>query len=727
MSIYALLLSSLVLSQASAATLSPVSRVVELLKSLSTQIEKDGETEENLYETFVCWAKSVVEQKTAANAAAGSRIDMLETYVADLESGRIELTSERADLEKEIEELMGDMEIATAARNKENADFLEAEDEMAKAVKALDSAIDVLGQATKSHKKGVLIAMRARLNGGMEALAEQQVSLAHAAVLGERFLNKADAFFLKRLLGGDVPTVDWKKLNRKATFKMAYKARSFKIQDVLKKLHQTFTINLKDARTKETDSKAQYVTLTKAKQGQLDAARTALTKMESENGASGMSKQDSKDEIADLKKQVTADEKFIKETEKGLADKKTEWKARQDLRSGELAAISKAIYILHNDDARDLMKKSFQSQFLFLQTKQTVHMLQKARAANGAAAALRDAARRSGDNRLLAIATGLADPSVKTKFGPVLKAIDKMVTLLKEQENKDLEIKQTCEKDRMSDTRKAILAGQEIDENTDLMNQLTHEIKVLQEEIAKIVAEHTKVKEELAAATKIRKDENAAFKVTDADDKAAAETVASSSRVLADFYKDNNLVFAQKGKQPAVVSGEAPPPPPPTWEGGYGGKTGESQGIVAILDMVRKDILKDQATAQAEEDAGQKEYDGFKKDSEKQMKDLIAEKNTQEKVKGSKETKHSDTKKSRATKKGELDGVLKKIETINPNCEYFEVNYVMRRNNRKIELDGLQKAKAILEGGTFSEGPDASREITPGDAASANLLQSSRH
>ena len=49
---------------------------------------------------------------------------------------------------------MGDMEISTAARNKENADFLEAEDEMAKAVKALDSAIDVLGQETKVPKKG---------------------------------------------------------------------------------------------------------------------------------------------------------------------------------------------------------------------------------------------------------------------------------------------------------------------------------------------------------------------------------------------------------------------------------------------------------------------------------------------------------------------------------------------------------------------------------------------
>jgi restriction endonuclease len=52
--------------------------------------------------------------------------------------------------------------------------------------------------------------------------------------------------------------VDWKKLNRKATFKMAYKARSFKIQDVLKKMLQTFTINLNEAKSNEASAQAEY-------------------------------------------------------------------------------------------------------------------------------------------------------------------------------------------------------------------------------------------------------------------------------------------------------------------------------------------------------------------------------------------------------------------------------------------------------------------------------------
>merc|ERR1719169_321616 len=105
----------------------------------------------------------------------------------------------------------------------------------------------------------------------------------------------------------------------------------------------------------------------------------------------------------------------------------------------------------------------------------------------------------------------------------------------------------------------------------------------------------------------------------------------NAKNVLEGFYKDNDLVLVQKSKQPVegMAAGEAPPPPPPTWEGGYGGKTGESQGIVAIMEMVHEDIVKDRKDAKADEDSAQEEFDDFKKDSEAKMKDLKEEKEAQ--------------------------------------------------------------------------------------------------
>jgi len=315
----------------------------------------------------------------------------------------------------------------------------------------------------------------------------------------------------------------------------------------------------------------------------------------------------------------------------------------------------------------------------------------------------------------MTLATALASPSVKTKFGPVLAAVDKMITLLKADEEKDLDIKQTCEKDRMANTQKAIVAGREIDDNTDTIVRLSEEIAKLTQEIADLQAEHDKVKAELKKATQMRADEKAAWKKADADDAAAAETVASAKAVIENFYKDNKLVLVQK--KAGAAAGEAPPPPPATCGGDYGGKTGESTGIVALLGMVHEDIVKHQATGKAEEDQSQAEFNKFKKGSDDQMNELNSDMNARSATKGKKETSKQDTTKSRGTKKGELDATMALMKSINPNCEYYAVNYPLRRTNRQIELDGLQKAKAILKGGTFDKAPDPDREMTVGDAS----------
>merc|ERR1711924_31353 len=106
-------------------------------------------------------------------------------------------------------------------------------------------------------------------------------------------------------------------------------------------------------------------------------------------------KEESKTEKGDLETQVKDDEKFIEETQQALDDKKKEWSARLKLRTGELAAISKAIQVLRSDEARDVFEKSHASQGYFL--------LQESHS-NRAAAALRRAAALASDGRLATLA-----------------------------------------------------------------------------------------------------------------------------------------------------------------------------------------------------------------------------------------------------------------------------------------------------------------------------------
>jgi len=306
----------------------------------------------------------------------------------------------------------------------------------------------------------------------------------------------------------------------------------------------------------------------------------------------------------------------------------------------------------------------------------------------------------------------------KTVFVKVLSMIDKMIATLKSDEQKDLDTKQNCEKDRMDMTRDAIIDSREIDEMTDVITKLTAHIADLTAEMASLDKAMEETDKALKEATTQREKENKDWKYNNKMDAAAIDLVAKATKVLSDFYADNKLMLVQKSKQPVegMAAGDAPPPPPTTWEAPYGGKTGESTGILAIMGMVKEDIIKDKKDASDEENAAEKEFQEFKKDSEQKLKDLKNAWDSAEGAKGDAELHKSQTKGARISKKKELMSVIKDIKSIDPNCEYFAVNYVMRRENRFIEIDGLTKAKAILEGGTFDP-EDPNREIKPGDAA----------
>merc|ERR1719174_2563354 len=116
----------------------PVTRVAELMEGLIKKTEADGKAEEELFENYVCWYKTVVSTKKASNEKAKDRIEALNAYIDDIKSGRVEFTSERKDLETEIEKLNTEIETATDMRKKENEDFLAAKDEMEKAIAALE-------------------------------------------------------------------------------------------------------------------------------------------------------------------------------------------------------------------------------------------------------------------------------------------------------------------------------------------------------------------------------------------------------------------------------------------------------------------------------------------------------------------------------------------------------------------------------------------------------------
>merc|ERR1719331_1848578 len=229
-------------------------------------------------------------------------------------------------------------------RNKAREEYLTAKKELEQGIAGLSTALSTLQNATENATEGVFASI------GTE--------LARVVNVDHRFLSQKDVDAALRSIqapGG----ADWEKLNADPEFKMKYKARSTEIQNVLSDMLDAFKANLNSTESVEAKAVADFDSLMTAKNGQLDTAKDALLDKSEETGARGVALSDSKEEKEDKEGQNSRDEGFVAETKSACETKADEWAARKKLRNEEIIAISEAIQIIHSDDARDLMKKSF--------------------------------------------------------------------------------------------------------------------------------------------------------------------------------------------------------------------------------------------------------------------------------------------------------------------------------------------------------------------------------
>merc|ERR1719247_3381318 len=79
----------------------PVTKVINLLKDMQAQLEKEGEEDEEVYDKMVCWCESGDKEKTKAIADAEARIMQLQATIEEMAATSTRLSEEIATLEGE--------------------------------------------------------------------------------------------------------------------------------------------------------------------------------------------------------------------------------------------------------------------------------------------------------------------------------------------------------------------------------------------------------------------------------------------------------------------------------------------------------------------------------------------------------------------------------------------------------------------------------------------------
>jgi len=654
----------------------PIRRVVTMMQTLQKKITEEGERDEKLFEAYMCYCKSGTGDLEASIEASTEKIPQV---TAALESAKAavgglteELKAHKADRAAAEEALAK----AQALREKEAAAFAKASSDMKTNLAAMGKAIAAIEKGSGS------------------------------------FLQTESANVLRKItISMDLSDSDRDMLTSFLTVGSGYAPQSGAIVGILKQMEETMAADLSDVTKAEEEAIANYTALVAAKEKEIAANSKAIEDKTARVGEKGTEIVNLSEDLDDTKTSLAEDTKFLADLKEGCGTKEEEYELVKKTRAEELLALADTIKILNDDDALDLFKKTLPSaSSSFVQVKVSGASIRAK-----ALAALQTPKRSTHLDFI-----SLALHNKKIGFEKVVKMIDELVGTLKKEQLDDNHKKEYCatQLDMAEDKAKAL--QQKLSDIETALATTKESIETLTSEIAGLEEGIKALDKQVGEATEQRKEENADYKELMASNGAAKELLNFAKNRLNKFYNpklykppakaelsesdkiaSNFASFVQLASR-VLGRGTAAPAPPPETFGAYTKKSEEGGGVIAMIDLLVKDLDKEMTEAEAEEKNAAADYEASMQDSaEKRVTDstLLAEKGV---AKANAEGALQDAKDGKIATSKELMATGEYIGSLHGECDWLLQNFDVRKTAREGEIEALGKAKAVLSGADFS-------------------------
>jgi len=310
--------------------------------------------------------------------------------------------------------------------------------------------------------------------------------------------------------------------------------------------------------------------------------------------------------------------------------------------------------------------------------------------------------------------------------------IDEMVATLKTEQQDDDHKKEYCAKQfDLSDDKKKGLERSVSDLET-VIEDAKEGISTTEAEIKSLQDTIKALDKSVAEATEQRKEENEDFTELIASDSAAQELLGFAKNRLNKFYnpklykappkrqlsEEDRATLAAGGTlaptaAPGGIAGtgvtvlsqikdHSAPPPPPEAPGAYKKKSEESGGVIAMIDLLIKDLEKEMTVAKTEEKDAQADYETMMKDSAKKRADDSSSLANKEKTLADLQAELQTSQEDKASTTKELGATLQYIQSLHNECDWLIQYFDVRKEARDSEIDALGKAKAVLSGADYS-------------------------
>jgi len=475
-----------------------------------------------------------------------------------------------------------------------------------------------------------------------------------------------------------------------------YAPQSATIQGILSDMYNTFANDLEEAISDEASANRKFEDYIYQKQVELNDLRKSKQNKEEQKAEAETLLADTTQEYDDTEAQKEADIEFFDQTKEACSEKNDEWVVRKELRDAEIAGMNEALEILTSDEARELFAKAIKpgKETMFLQ----IDSQEDASApANRAYNVLKAQATKAHSLRLAQVAASVK-LAKSGHFDAVISSIDTIIQNLKDEDRADIEKRDECKSTYLEIESTVKDLAWKIRKNEAKIDKLEKLIAAREEEKAKTIEEIEDVTNQMEAMEKQRKEEHEAFKAKKSDDEGAIELLEMAKKALAKYYKENKLpvlLGVKKGGPDFERSEDAAP----DFEfSGKGKRSGESKGIVSLMDMLIEDLedeikngIKDEAKTQEEFEADMKAAETLKEELIEKKTNLI---DTIARREEEKTDEHSDMSVNHGDKADELNY---KAE-IKPDCDWIIRSFTDRHTAREAEMNGLMTAKEYLAG-----------------------------
>lgn len=661
----------------------PIRRIVSLLQEMQEEIETEVAKEKEQYKKFQCFCKKNDGALDAKAKKAAALIKKTRAEEESLTGQKKQLAEELKKHKKDRKEAESQLDAETKKRAEEKAKYDEATADVKKTLDDIDKAITAL-------EKG----------------------------MGKSFLQTGAASYLKAVVERNADAISNMDVSDQQTL-MAflqsgkdYAPASGEIVGILKMMKDNFDESLGGIVGEEEAAVKAFAKLKATLQDLIKTSGRSIEKKSELKGEVAVKVVEAKNLITTTEKSMGDDMATLAELKEACSGKGDEFKTRQEDAAAEVEAIGQAIGVLSNDDALQLFNKvdpkALVQKTSFIQTSTTknspiasVNQIMGNMKSTPAIA-------------MLAFTVKQAMGSKKVDFSKILKMIDDMVVILKEEGENDTKVREDCiadfnEVEAEAKELKRDISGLEA-EIEDHAGTVEAQSAIIKEAIADIAA----AKEAMAEATEQRKEDNAEFVVAVDLNNQAVQLIQKAKDKLNSYYnpqlvttpapeatsEEDQYVEGAGFKEGSLIQ-KLPEGQPEVFSGERKNKGQKGASVLALMDMLANDVNKDTAALEHAETVAQKDYEKLSADLAKQVAESTTAQNDATASKAAAEDEKLTAESTLDMKNEDLTANTKTTADLHAKCDFIMGAYEERKAARENEVAGLSKAKAILAGAKF--------------------------